>query len=187
MRVKLRTITECDEAYQSSYIARFASVIVLFGILVLMTIIGYYSMISMRLQISKPKIAVLRAVGLSEKKRGRAFLLQNVFGTIISCIIGTGLVYGLRLLIDAKYNEALACFGYPNGDLFGSSAEVYKQVNDLNSAYLLSYEMQNAPVVLPLIVTSLALVGLSAVISLILLHGSKNESIISQMNNRTKE
>ena len=187
MRVKLRTITECDEAYQSSYIARFASVIVLFAILVLMTIIGCYSIISMRLQISKPKIAVLRAVGLSEKKRGRAFLLQNVFGTIISCIIGTGLVYGLRLLIDAKYNEALACFGYPNGDLFGASAEVYKQVNDLNSTYLLSYEIQNAPVVLPLIVTSLALVGLSAVISLILLHGSKNESFISQMNNRTKE
>lgn len=187
MRVKLRTITECDEDYRSSYIARFASVIVLFAILVMMAVIGYYSMISMRLQISKPKIAVLRAVGLSEKKRSRAFLMQNILGTIISCVIGTGLVYGLRLLINAKYNEALACFGYPNGDLFGASAEVYKQVNDLNSTYLLSYEMQNAPVVLPLIVTSLALVGLSAVISVILLRGSKNESIISQMNSRTKE
>lgn len=187
MKVKLQTITECDEAYRSSYIARFASVIVLFVILVLMAVIGYHSMISMRLQISRPKIAVLRAIGLSERRWNRTFLLQNTLNTIISCVIGTVLVYIARALINAKYNQALESFGYPDSDLFGASAEVYKQVNDLNSIYLFEYEIHNAPVILPLIIVSLALIILSAAVASILLCRNKNESIISQMNDHTKE
>lgn len=187
MKVRVQTITECNEAYRSSYIARFASIIVLFVILVLMAVIGYHSMISMRLQISRPKIAVLRAIGLSERRWNTMFLLHNIFNTIISCVLGTGLVYVLRTLINAKYNEALESFGYPESDLFGASAEVYKQVNDLNSIYLFQYEIHNAPVVLPLIIVSLALVILSVTVICILLHGNRNESIISQMNERTKE
>ena len=187
MGVKIQTITECDKAYRSSYIARFASIIVLFIILVLMAVIGYHSMISMRLQIGKSKIAVLRAIGLSERKWNRTFLLHIIFNTAISCVLGTGAVYMLRSLLNEKYNQALESFGYPNSDLFGASAEVYKQVNDLSSTYLLKYEIHNAPVLTPLIILSLALVILSAAISCILLQGNKNESIISQMNERTKE
>ncbi|MGN1100916.1 MAG: FtsX-like permease family protein, partial [Huintestinicola sp.] len=187
MKVKLQTINECDEAYRSSYIARFASVIVLFVILVLMAVIGYHSMISMRLQISKQKIAVLRAIGLSKRRWNKTFLLQNIFNTLVSCTIGTVLVYLFRFVISSKYDQALESFGYPESDLFGASAEVYKLVNDLNSTYLFEYEIQNAPVLLPLIVLSLSLVILSAVISFLLLHGNKNESIISQLSQRTKE
>ncbi len=187
MKVKLQTINECDEAYRSSYIARFASVIVLFVILVLMAVIGYHSMISMRLQISKQKIAVLRAIGLSERKWNKTFLLQNIFNTLVSCMIGTVLVYLFRFVINSKYDQALEIIGYPESDLFGASAEVYKQVNDLNSIYLFEYEIHNAPVILPLIIVSLALVVLSAVISCVLLHGNNNESIISQLSQRTKE
>ncbi|MGN0634014.1 MAG: FtsX-like permease family protein [Oscillospiraceae bacterium] len=187
MKVKLQTINECDEAYRSSYIARFASVIVLFVILVLMAVIGYHSMISMRLQISKQKIAVLRAIGLSKRRWNKTFLLQNIFNTLVSCTIGTVLVYIFRFLISSKYDQALKSFGYPESDLFGASAEVYKLVNDLNSTYLFEYEIQNAPVILPLIVLSLSLVILSAVISCVLLNGNKNESIISQLSQRTKE
>lgn len=187
MKVKLQTINECDEAYRGSYIARFASVIVLFVILVLMAVIGYHSMISMRLQIGKHKIAVLRAIGLSERKWNKTFLLQNIFNTLISCVIGTVLVYIFRFVINLKYDRALEIIGYPESDLFGASAEVYKQVNDLNSIYLFEYEIHNAPVILPLIIASLSLVILSAVISCVLLHGNKNESIISQLSQRTKE
>lgn len=187
MKVKLQTINECDEAYRSSYTARFASVIVLFVILVLMAVIGYHSLISMRLQISKQKIAVLRAIGLSERRWNKTFLLQNIFNTLLSCAIGTALVYIFRFLIKSKYNYVLEIIGYPEGDLFEASAEIYKQVNDLNSVYLFDYEIQNAPVILPLIIASLSLVILSAVISCVLLHGSKNESIISQLSQRTKE
>lgn len=187
MKVKLQTINECDEAYRSSYIARFASVIVLFVILVLMAVIGYHSMISMRLQICKQKIAVLRAIGLSERKWNKTFLLQNIINTLLSCVIGTALVYVFRFLIKSKYDYVLEIIGYPESDLFGASAEVYKQVNDLNSIYLFGYEIQNAPVILPMIIASLTLVILSAVISCVLLHGNKNESIISQLSQRTKE
>lgn len=187
MKVKLQTINECDEAYRSSYIARFASVIVLFVILVLMAVIGYHSMISMRLQIGKHKIAVLRAIGLSERRWSKTFLLQNIFNTLISCVIGTVLVYIFRFVINLKYDRALEIIGYPESDLFGASAEIYKQVNDLNSIYLFEYEIHNAPVILPLIIASLSLVILSAVISCVLLHGNKNESIISQLSQRTKE
>ena len=186
MKVKLQTITECDDVYRSSYIARFASVTVLFVILVIMAVIGYYSMVSMKLQISKPKIAVLRAIGLSQKRWNKIFLLHNVLSTIVSCVVGTGFVYIMRFLIKEKYNQALACFGYPENDLFGASAEIYKQVNDLNSMYLLEYEIHNAPVVIPLMTVSLALVVLSVVVASVLLHNNK-ESIILQMNNRTKE
>lgn len=187
MKVKLQTIIECDKAYRSSYTARFASVIVLFVILVLMAVIGYHSLISMRLQISKQKIAVLRAIGLSERRWNKTFLLQNIFNTLLSCAIGTVLVYLFRFLINSKYDRALEIIGYPESDLFEASAEIYKQVNDLNSVYLFDYEIQNAPVILPLIIASLSLVILSAVISCVLLHGSKNESIISQLSQRTKE
>lgn len=187
MHVKIQTIAECDEAYRNSYISRFASVIVLFIILVLMAIIGYTSMISMRLQIGKSKIAVLRAIGLSKRKWNRTFLSHAIFSTLISCILGTGAVYMLRSLLNAKYNQALESFGYPNSDLFGASAEVYKQVNNLSSTYLLKYEIHNAPVLLPLIILSIALIVLSVSISYILLHRNKNESIIWLMSECTKE
>lgn len=93
----------------------------------------------------------------------------------------------LRSLLNAKYNQALESFGYPNSDLFGASAEVYKQVNNLSSTYLLKYEIHNAPVLLPLIILSIALIVLSVSISYILLHRNKNESIIWLMSECTKE
>ena len=182
MRVNIKTIKECDEAYRNSYIKRFASVVLLFVILILMAVVGYHSIISMKLQIGKPKIAILRALGLSDKKYGKTFFMHNILNTFISCIIGTGLVYALRALLKFKYEQALNAFGYPGSDLLGASEEVYKTVNDLSSVYLLKYEIHNADIVIPLIILSCTLLIITAVMSYFLLNKNKGESIISQMN-----
>jgi hypothetical protein len=81
----------------------------------------------------------------------------------------------------------LDAFGYPESDLIMASDEVYAKVNNLNSTYLLNYEIQNAPVIKIILLVSAILILMSVMISVLCLNPKNQKSIILQIHDNTKE
>jgi ABC-type lipoprotein release transport system permease subunit len=185
--LKMQTLEECDKAFKQSRINRYASTLFIFVILIFMTIIGYYGLISMRRQNASKNIAVLRSLGMTGRSCNFTFLWSNIKNTLIACVLGTLFVYGLRNLISYKYQSALDAFGYPESDLIMASDEVYAKVNNLNSTYLLNYEIQNAPVIKIILLVSAILILMSVMISVLCLNPKNQKSIILQIHDNTKE
>jgi ABC-type lipoprotein release transport system permease subunit len=187
MGLKLQTLKDCDKAFTESRISRYASTLFIFAVLIFMTVTGYYGLVSMRMQNASRNRAVLKSLGMSKRDCDIAFLWSNIKNTIAACILGTGMIYGLRWLIAYQYQNALQAFGYPEFDLIMASEEAYAKVNNLNNTYLLNYEIQNAPVVRMILLVAAVLISMSAVISVHCLNRKKQESIMLQLHDNTKE
>ena len=130
-----------------------------------MTIVGYFSLISMRIQNSKGNIAIARALGLTKARSIKMFLVNNVVNTFISCILGTGLIYSMRQLLINKHNEATAL--YEKYGFLGSDYDKYAMITKLENQYLLKYEMHSAPIVKVIILVSAVLIILTIAATLL--------------------
>ncbi len=186
MQVKLQTLSACHADFRAYMIAQYASIFFVFFILILMSITGYYSLISMRLQSSQKNTAILRTFGMSEQAQRRNFFWHMIENTIGSIVLGSGIVYLLRWLLRTKYQAALDVFGYPDGDLLGADETVYAQVNQLEHTYLLNHEIFNAPVWKAILVSALALLVLSVIVTILIQH-TKKAPILEQIADQTKE
>lgn len=188
MYVKMQTIMECDRAFTQKKIELYASIVVLFVVLMLLTVIGYCSLISMRIYNSTKNVAIMRSVGMTDREWICTFVWQNTKNALVSCAAGGILVYAIRFLMTSKYNEALDLFGYPEGWLYdiGVSDETIAKVNDIQHRYLLNYEMQSVSVVKEMVIVGLVLTVGVMFVSWVFLYKNRKNSIISQIMNDEK-
>jgi|LSQX01.3.fsa_nt_gb ABC-type lipoprotein release transport system permease subunit len=185
MHVMLQTLEDCDKDFLQSQIERYLSIIFIFILLIIMTIVGYFSLISMKIQNSKGNIAIARALGLTKARSIKMFLVNNVVNTFISCILGTGLIYSMRQLLINKHNEATAL--YEKYGFLGSDYDKYAMITKLENQYLLKYEMHSAPIVKVIILVSAVLIILTIAATLLTAGKECAFNISEELSKNSKE
>ena len=161
MKVAVRTIAQCDQAYLQYQIEQYASILILFTVLILMMVTGYVAMLTTDLHANRKQVGVLRALGMPEGRWRRFYLCSNLWNTLLGCILGILCSYGVQWWIGRAYQQALAVFGYPEQDLIMADADQYQIVNTLVNRYLLESEIWNAPLLGALLVLSGVMLVLS--------------------------
>lgn len=150
MNVEYKNIEECTKEFNRSRIESFLSIIIVLIMLVVMTIVGYYSLIAVKVQKNKSNIAVMRALGLTKKRSRLMFIWNNLKNTLVSCIISGALICALRAFLSGKYNEAAAIYGqrYSTDEVlsYDKLIEIEQSGTELIKKYLLDYEMHKVPV-----------------------------------------
>ena len=185
MHVKLQTLEDCDKDFLQSQIERYLSIIFIFILLIIMTIVGYFSLISMKIHNNKGNIAIARALGITKVKSINLFLINNIINTLAACIVGTGLIYSMRWLLIIKYNEATAL--YEKYGFAGSNYDKYHMITKLENTYLLKYEMHSAPIVKVIILVSVVLIMLTIAATLLTAGKECAFNISEELSKNSKE
>lgn len=185
MKVQIRSLEECNDAFHRSRIERYLSIIFIMLILIIMTIVGYISLISMKIQNSKNNIAVLRSIGFNKYKCYGIFLINNLKNTVFSCLIGSLFVLMLKALMKAKYNEAITLV--EKYGMMGTDYDKYAMITEIENTYLLDYEMYNVPIIEFILLVTAFLVLITIVSTLCIAYKEYRFNISDELSNNTRE
>ena len=183
MHLRLKSINECRKDFNKSRVEQYMSVVLILIILFLMMIIGYYSLISLKVHISQKKVSVLRAMGLKKRNAHLLFAWNNLKNTIAACIIGGSVIYILRHIISRKYDEAaelIEKYGYIGMD--NNAA-----ITALENRYFIDYEIHSVPVASFFIFISLLMIIISLFSAFIATKNKFNSSISEDLEDRERE
>ncbi len=183
MNVKTQSLIECNDEFTQSRIERYIGIIFILIMLAFMTIIGYLSLISMKIHNSRNSTAILRALGLNKKRTSFILLLNNVRLTLFSCGLGGISIYILMKLMENKYKEASLL--YEKYGMMGNDYDKYAEITKIRKTFLLDYEMYNVPVLRFMLIICAFLLFVTALS--VLLITRKKYNISNELNNQSKE
>lgn len=188
MHVDIQTIGDCDRAFKQSCIERYLSIISIIVLLILMSIIGYLSLVSMIMVNCRRNISILRAMGMPNRKIKLLFVINNVKRTFISCIIGSGAVILAKKILTDKYNEAASLLEKNGLGMFiGGNVEENTMITELEKKFLLDYELHGVNVVPAVIAISLFLIAVTIMAVLFIAKRECSFNISDELSNSMKE
>lgn len=183
MHVRIKNINECTKDFNRSRIEQYLSVVIIMIMLFIMMIIGYYSLISLKIQINHKKVSLLRALGVTHKESCLMFIRNNLKNTLIACTISGLTIFYLIHLIKEKYAEAVKLidkYGYIGAD--NNAA-----VTELQNRYFLDYEIHNAPAIPFWAFISIIMIIISLASAYVASKSTFNNNICSDLEEKERE
>lgn len=146
--MKISTLAMAQKNYPDSLAAHFAGIISVIAVIFLMMLVGFYAIIDTRFESSKKNLATLRAVGLSEKSHRRFFTYYTLRNTLLGCVSGVLLSYGMQGLLFLREQECLSILGSSGGYTTIGLDELQSAfINNSEHYLLLDYEIQYVPII----------------------------------------
>lgn len=183
MHLRIKSINECKKDFNRSRIEKYMSIVLILIMLFLMMIIGYYSLISLKVHISQKKVSLLRAMGVKKRNARLLFVWNNLKNTLVACVLSGSVIYILRQIISQKYDKAVGLVeqsGYVGMD--NNAA-----ITALENRYFIDYEIHSVPVVPFFIAISFLMVIISLFSAFIATKSKIGSSISADLEDRERE
>lgn len=144
MHVKMRSLDECKREYMHSKLESYLSIVFIIGILVLMTFVGYSSILSMKLINNQNSKSIIKALGMTERRILYIYIMDNIRLTLVSIVLGGGIIWSVRHFLMEKYNQAVKLI--EESGMLGADADKFQQIIKFEKKYFLDYEIYNASI-----------------------------------------
>jgi ABC-type antimicrobial peptide transport system permease subunit len=184
--MKAKTIADCREIYNRSMLKEYIIAFTVFGLMIILALIGYFQTLRLQVYQKTKNIRNLRALGVSRKKLCLSMYKQFIKIPILSAIISIPTVYGVRYFLKWRYDKCTDLYNLATSYPDQSSDEfitLYIKFVKQQEHFLTAYEMYKVPISGFLIAL---LILLLICISIYICILSKRASSISMIDGDTK-
>ncbi len=148
--MSLKTINDCNNDYYDSMIKEYIIVFTIFGLLLLLSIIGYSRTIKLQIVQKEKQLRILHSLGMSERSMKISIFKEMMVTPVLAGIVSALSIYGLKKFLYWQYmicEEILKKLDYiiPNN----TSDETIKLSDRYvlqSRAFMTRYEMWKVPV-----------------------------------------
>lgn len=182
--MKTRTITDCIDAYNSSMLKEYIIAFTVFGLMIILSLIGYFQTLRLQVYQKSANIRNLRALGMSKNTLCISMYKQFIKIPILSSILSITAVYGVRWFLKWRYDECTDLYNMAMEQTAQSSEEfieLYTRFVKQQERFLTAYEMYKVPIVGFLITLFIILFICISVYIFILSKGAASITMIEKM------
>ncbi len=147
--MKATTATDCTTAYHQSMLKEYIIAFTVFGLMLLLSLIGYYQTLSLQIYQKSANIRNLRAIGMSKKSLCVAMYRQFIKVPVLSALLSVVAVYGMRGFLKWKYDKCTELYDLTLEQTDQSSEEfiaLYTYFVEQQERFLTAYEMYKVPI-----------------------------------------
>jgi ABC-type lipoprotein release transport system permease subunit len=184
--MKAKTMTDCRGNYNRAMLKEYIIAFTVFGLMILLSLIGYFQTLRLQVYQKTKNIRNLRALGMSRQKLCLSMYKQFIKTPILSAILSVPTVYGVRWFLKWRYEKCVDLYNLAMEQTDQSSAEfitLYTRFVQQQERFLTAYEMYKVPILGFLIAL---LIVLLLCISIYICILSKRASSISMVEGDTK-
>lgn len=147
--MQTRTITDCTNDYNHSMIKEYIIAFTVFGLMFILSLIGYFQTLRLQVYQKSANIRNLRALGISKKTLCTSMYKQFIKIPIMSGLLSIASVYGVRWFLKWQYDECTNLYNMAFEYTDQSSKEfieLYTRFVEQQERFLAAYEMYKVPI-----------------------------------------
>lgn len=145
----LTTINDCNNAYYESMMKEYVIVFTVFGLLLLLSIIGYAQTIKLQIVQRERQLGIMRSLGMSDKTVKISLFKEMMTTPVLAGILSAISIYGIKAFIYQRYMFCKEIYDklniMPNGYtdeaiMLGNQYKIQSRI------FMTEYEMWKVPV-----------------------------------------
>lgn len=147
--MKTQTITDCIDAYNRSMLKEYIIAFTVFGLMFVLSLIGYFQTLRLQIYQKSANIRNLRALGMSKKTLCISMYKQFIKIPVLSDLLSIASVYGVRWFLKWRYDECTDLYNMAMEQTDQSSEEfieLYTHFVEQQERFLTAYEMYKVPI-----------------------------------------
>ncbi len=145
----LKTLNDCNTDYHEAMMKEYVIVFTVFGLLLILSIIGYAQTIKLQIVQREKQLGIIRSLGMSDKAAKVSLFKEIMITPIFAGIVSVLSICAIKKFLYKQYMlcEKISENLDTSPDISGEeAAELYARLNEQRQIFMTEYEMWKVPV-----------------------------------------